>query len=177
MSAIYHQCVELIEELDPALVVVNFAFWPAMDAVQHLNRHHDVISTPALADIFAVQQPYGSSLWKYPVGFPIPVPRRCIPENMNVCLRVIYNLFVNLSTEAAVWHLGKRDAADGVICGGAIALESAPATEQDLVLAAWAQWAPTVAVYLGSLLDKVIASLGVPRGFEELLMAYNESLA
>lgn len=65
-TAIYQRCIDIVEEIDPALVVIDFAFRPAIDAVEHLNRHHAIISPLALADIFGSQQPYGAALWKYP---------------------------------------------------------------------------------------------------------------
>jgi hypothetical protein len=64
--AIYHRTIEIIKHVDPAVVVVDFAFRPAVDATKKLNRLHAIISPLALADIFAPLQPYGSATWKYP---------------------------------------------------------------------------------------------------------------
>jgi hypothetical protein len=64
--AIYQRCLEIVKDVDPGLVVVDFAFRPAMDAVDQLNRHRAIISPLALADIFGSQQRYGAGLWKYP---------------------------------------------------------------------------------------------------------------
>ncbi|KAK4032974.1 glycosyltransferase family 1 protein [Parachaetomium inaequale] len=109
--AIYQRCLEVVEDVDPGLVVVDFAFRPAMDAVEQLNRHRAVISPLAMADIFATQQRYGAGLWKYPAwgtGFSFPVPWHQIPENVYVNLRLLYNLLANPQTKAAVKYLRDR---------------------------------------------------------------------
>jgi hypothetical protein len=64
--AIYERSIDIIRNVDPAVVVIDFAFRPPIDAVQYLNWNHMVITPLALADLFAMQQPYGAGLWKYP---------------------------------------------------------------------------------------------------------------
>jgi hypothetical protein len=64
--AIYERSIDIIKEVEPVAVVIDFAFRPPLDAVERLNRLHAIISPLALADIFALQQPYGAGFWKYP---------------------------------------------------------------------------------------------------------------
>jgi hypothetical protein len=66
--AIYERAIEITQQVDPAVVVVDFAFRPAIDATQKLNRVHAIMSPLAMADMFAMFQPYGSALWKYPAS-------------------------------------------------------------------------------------------------------------
>lgn len=65
-EAIYQRTTEVIQEVDPAVVVVDYAFRPAIDATVRLNRLHAILSPLSLADLFGLLQPYGKPLWKYP---------------------------------------------------------------------------------------------------------------
>jgi hypothetical protein len=62
----YHNVLKIITELDPAFVVVDPLFSPAVDAVRSLNRSHAILSPNSFKDIFAAQQPMGRALWHYP---------------------------------------------------------------------------------------------------------------
>ncbi|KAJ2979559.1 hypothetical protein NQ176_g3174 [Zarea fungicola] len=62
----YQQIVNLIEELDPAVVVLDNFFRPAMDAARNLNRSRAVISPNAMSDTFIGVQPRGGLFWKFP---------------------------------------------------------------------------------------------------------------
>lgn len=64
--ALYQHSLEVIQQVNPAVVVVDYAFRPPLDAVEHLNRVHVVISPLAAANLFANAQPWLSGLWKYP---------------------------------------------------------------------------------------------------------------
>ena len=62
----FRQCVEIIEKVDPAVVVVENQFMPGIEALRHLRRREVMISPSALADGIAQFQPNGQVLWKYP---------------------------------------------------------------------------------------------------------------
>jgi hypothetical protein len=64
--SLFKQCVELIEEVDPAIVVVENQFMAGIEAVRHLKRREINISPSALADSIGQFQPNGEVLWKYP---------------------------------------------------------------------------------------------------------------
>ncbi|GAP92129.1 putative udp-glucoronosyl and udp-glucosyl transferase family protein [Rosellinia necatrix] len=90
---IYQKATELIQSVDPAVVVLDIAFRPTIDAAINSNRLYAYIAPNILADTFWVEQPYGGMLWKYSrigCGFPFPVPWRNIPENIYITVRFIY---------------------------------------------------------------------------------------
>lgn len=94
--SIYHQLRRLIDQVDPAVVVLDIMFRPAMEVVQDLNRMHVVLSPNTLSDTFARMQPYGQVLWRYPAmgsGFPFPVPWHRIPENAAMLAKLTYHMF------------------------------------------------------------------------------------
>ncbi|EJT78299.1 hypothetical protein GGTG_03400 [Gaeumannomyces tritici R3-111a-1] len=93
--SIYQQVRRLIEQVDPAVVVLDMLFRPAMEAAQDMNRMRVVLSPNALSDLFAREQPYGQVLWRYPAltsGFPFPLPWRKIPENLAILARLAYHV-------------------------------------------------------------------------------------
>ncbi|KAL8382118.1 hypothetical protein RB595_006075 [Gaeumannomyces hyphopodioides] len=93
--SMYQQLRRLIDQVDPAVVVLDMMFRPAMEVVQDLNRMHVVLSPNALIDFFARMQPYGQVLWRYPAmasGFPFPVPWRRIPENVAILAKMTYHV-------------------------------------------------------------------------------------
>lgn len=62
---IYEKATEIIESVDPALVVLDIAFRPTIDAAIQNNRFYAYLAPNILADIFSAEQPYGSMFWKY----------------------------------------------------------------------------------------------------------------
>ena len=64
--ALYHEIGHLIDQLDPAVVVLDTTFGPAVEATRDKNRLHAFITPQTLIDSFAAQQPAGQALWKYP---------------------------------------------------------------------------------------------------------------
>ncbi|RYP66536.1 hypothetical protein DL770_008778 [Monosporascus sp. CRB-9-2] len=96
---------ELTDEVDPALVVLDVFFRPAIDATRKQNRLHAFITPNTVIESFPHEQPYLGWLWKYPVyvyasdwaimgsGIPYPVPWSRIPENIYLNLRYFYALF------------------------------------------------------------------------------------
>ncbi|ETS81666.1 hypothetical protein PFICI_06668 [Pestalotiopsis fici W106-1] len=101
--AIYQEVIRLVDEIDPAVVVLDYLHRPGVDAIRHLNRAHVIITPNALSDVVTFIQDYGAGLWKYPAlgtGFTFPVPWHRIPENLYVNLRFIYSaIFKPLSRD------------------------------------------------------------------------------
>ena len=64
---IYKAIKQLIEDVDPSVVVIDPLFAPAKEATRQLNRAHVSISPNTLADLFAFTQPYGAGFWKFPM--------------------------------------------------------------------------------------------------------------
>lgn len=80
---------DIIAEVDPALVVLDYLFVPAVDAARNMNRLHAIISPNPIVGIFPA--PGLQPLWKYPAscsGFPFPVPWHLIPKNIFMALRM-----------------------------------------------------------------------------------------
>lgn len=63
---IYEAIERIFDEVDPAIVAVDPALGPAVDAVQHRNRNYVVLSTNTLKENAAAEQGL-AMLWKYPV--------------------------------------------------------------------------------------------------------------
>jgi hypothetical protein len=63
---IYTEVITLIEEIDPAIVVLDTMMAPAVDATRAANRAHIIITPNTLAENFTPLQPYGRGFWKYP---------------------------------------------------------------------------------------------------------------
>ncbi|PCD32332.1 hypothetical protein FGRA07_09584 [Fusarium graminearum] len=93
--SIYEEISSLIEEIDPAVVVIDTLFRPGLDATRDKNRQHVFITPNQAVDNFLGEQPYGSMFWKYPSmssGLPFPVPWNKIPENIYLNVRFIYSV-------------------------------------------------------------------------------------
>ncbi|KAJ4251887.1 hypothetical protein NW762_011184 [Fusarium torreyae] len=92
---LYEQLGELVDKIDPAVVVIDTLFRPGLDATRDKNRQHIVITPNQVVDNFIGDQPHGSMFWKYPAmgsGFAFPVPWRNIPENIYLNIRFIYSV-------------------------------------------------------------------------------------
>jgi hypothetical protein len=64
--AIYEEIGSIIDEIDPAVVVIDTLFRPGLDATRDKNRQHAFITPNQAIDNFLGDQPYGSMFWKYP---------------------------------------------------------------------------------------------------------------
>lgn len=64
--AIFEELSQLIQEVDPSVVMLDSLFGPSLDATREQNRRHAILSANALINNFAEIQPYASILWKYP---------------------------------------------------------------------------------------------------------------
>lgn len=63
---VYKEVGTLIAEIDPAVVVVDSLFRPALDATRDRNRQHIILTPNTHVDNFLAIQPWGSMFWKYP---------------------------------------------------------------------------------------------------------------
>lgn len=63
---IYEALGRLIDEIDPAVVVLDSLFRPAIDITRDKNRLHAFIVPNTVVDNFASKQPWAGMLWKYP---------------------------------------------------------------------------------------------------------------
>ncbi|KAI0814648.1 hypothetical protein GGR55DRAFT_632668 [Xylaria sp. FL0064] len=91
--ALFQKVTDIIDEVDPSLVVLDSFFRPAIDAVRHSSRLHAFISPLTPAENFPLEQPYGEWLWKYPIlgsGIPYPVPWTRLLENIYINIRYFY---------------------------------------------------------------------------------------
>ncbi|KAI9151313.1 glycosyltransferase family 1 [Paramyrothecium foliicola] len=96
--AIYNAMAELVDQIDPALVVIDNMLIPAMDFARNNNRHFLSLNPNALLELIAVDQPRAGMFWKYPAaltGFPFPVPWELVPMNVLATLRVVWSLITS----------------------------------------------------------------------------------
>jgi hypothetical protein len=64
--AIYKRMLDLIDEVDPSLVVIDHVFKPATDLPGNVNRRFVTISPNSLLDLIPDRQPWGGMFWRYP---------------------------------------------------------------------------------------------------------------
>lgn len=62
----FQQLTALIDEVDPAIVVLDTILPPAIEATRAKNRLHAFISPNMLVDTFPGKQPWMGMLWEYP---------------------------------------------------------------------------------------------------------------
>ena len=62
----YRQVVDIIQEVNPAVVCLDTMFAPAIEATRALDRLHAFITPNILVDNFPDRQPWLGMLWKYP---------------------------------------------------------------------------------------------------------------
>jgi hypothetical protein len=92
---LYESCDRLIDEIDPAVIIVDTLFGPAVDAARDKRRLHALITPNILSDLLPAKQPAWTLFWKYPAlgsGFPYPVPWSLIPANVYINFRIIRGL-------------------------------------------------------------------------------------
>jgi hypothetical protein len=63
---IYAAAASVIQEVDPALVVLDQIFIPGIEACKNLKVKRLVLSPNAAKDVLVQQQPRGEIFWKYP---------------------------------------------------------------------------------------------------------------
>jgi len=62
----FRQLTDLIDKVDPAVVVLDTIFSPAIEATRAKNRLHAFITPNIVIDNFPSEQPWLGMLWKYP---------------------------------------------------------------------------------------------------------------
>jgi hypothetical protein len=92
---LYESCHRLIDEVDPAVIIIDTFFSPAVDAARNERRLHALITPNILSDLLPAEQPAWTLFWKYPAlgsGFPYPVPWSLIPANIYINFKIIRGL-------------------------------------------------------------------------------------
>lgn len=64
--AIHDQITSIIAEIDPATIVLDTIFSPAIEATRGRNRSHVIITPNTLSDTFVALQPYGGMFGSIP---------------------------------------------------------------------------------------------------------------
>lgn len=92
---LYRSFVSVINEVDPAIVVLDASMRPAVDASVATNRFSACVIPNAAHEMFWGRQPGGKGFWKYPMmasGYEFPVPWYNVPLNMYFAIRFIYSM-------------------------------------------------------------------------------------
>ncbi|KAI0446503.1 hypothetical protein F4803DRAFT_567884 [Xylaria telfairii] len=114
---LFEKATELIQTVDPALVVLDIAMRPTIDAARQNNRLYAYITPNVLADTFWAEQPNGAMFWKYSrIGcdFPFPVPWRKIPENIYFTARFIYGVLTRPDSKETRQYLEAHGIKDSI---------------------------------------------------------------
>ncbi|KAI0111298.1 hypothetical protein GGR51DRAFT_509623 [Nemania sp. FL0031] len=93
---IFSKAKDIINEVNPALVVLDAFLRPAIDATRNCSRLHAFISPLTPLESFPLVQPYLGWLWKYPVmgsGIPYPIPWARTPESIYLNMRYFFSMF------------------------------------------------------------------------------------
>ncbi|KAI1420153.1 hypothetical protein F5Y12DRAFT_774407 [Xylaria sp. FL1777] len=108
---LFQKITDIIDEIDPSLVVLDPFFRPATDAARNNSRLYAFISPLTPLENFPLEQPNGGFLWKYPVlgsGIPYPVPWRKLPENIYINSRYLYAMLRMSHYTAAQKYLNSK---------------------------------------------------------------------
>jgi hypothetical protein len=63
---LYEEIGAIIDEVDPAVIVLDSLMQPAIDVTRDKHRQHAILTPNTHIDNFPAIQPYGGMLWKYP---------------------------------------------------------------------------------------------------------------
>ncbi|KAJ8128370.1 hypothetical protein O1611_g5264 [Lasiodiplodia mahajangana] len=165
---IYSKAADIINEVDPALVVLDAFLRPAIDATRNCSRLHAFMSPLTPIESFPLVQPYLGWLWKYPVmgsGIPYPIPMLRMSQaketarflkSRGITDRIswfnIHRANVPWLTQALPGASTPLDVIpSNVTFTGPILLTLSPAEEQSPELVKWLARAPTMLINLGSL--------------------------
>ncbi|KAJ2989437.1 hypothetical protein NUW58_g3464 [Xylaria curta] len=108
---------EIIDEVDPSLVVLDIFLRPAIHAARNSSRLHAYVSPLTPIEIFPLEQPYWSCIWKYPVmgsGIPFPVPWSNLLENIYINIQYYYGMFVRSRYSDVQKYLASKGLNDAV---------------------------------------------------------------
>ncbi|PWY89142.1 diacylglycerol o-acyltransferase [Aspergillus heteromorphus CBS 117.55] len=81
---VYHSCLEIVQHVDPATVIVDWFFPQGRDAAYNAGHAAIVLYTTSLSHIVYGLQPHAAWAWKFPMpgtDFRYPLPWRSIPAN------------------------------------------------------------------------------------------------
>ncbi|RAH51499.1 Diacylglycerol acyltransferase family [Aspergillus brunneoviolaceus CBS 621.78] len=87
---IYESCVEIIKEVKPDAIAVDFFFLQGRDAAYNAGHTAILINTTSISHIVLGMQPNSAALWKYPLpgtGFAYPIPWHTVPLNALAVLK------------------------------------------------------------------------------------------
>uniref|UniRef100_A0A0D2YAK1 Glycosyltransferase sdnJ n=1 Tax=Fusarium oxysporum (strain Fo5176) TaxID=660025 RepID=A0A0D2YAK1_FUSOF len=154
---LYKELGSIIDEVDPAVIVLDSWFRPAIDATRKRNRQHAFITPNTLVDHFLGIQPLWTRLWKYPAAMFTPDASKKKARLQEIGLGEPMNLFgmnrlgvpwITQNTQGAM--ISVEVIPPNVTCAGPIILSGPPAHQQDPQTATWLKKAPTVLINLGS---------------------------
>lgn len=103
-KAIYETVRELIDELEPDLVLVDMIFSPGLTAARHLRGRTSkayklaVLSPNSLKDYVAHLEPGTAMFWKWPIvasGQAMPIPWTGVLLNIYLAIRLIWYMVTN----------------------------------------------------------------------------------
>ncbi|KAK8100035.1 hypothetical protein PG999_010409 [Apiospora kogelbergensis] len=86
---------DVMDRLDPAVVVLDSFMWPGIDTAREKKRLHAFIVPNMLTDNFIYLQPWLGGYWKVPAlssNLPFPIPWSKIPLNVVHSLVMRYGL-------------------------------------------------------------------------------------
>jgi hypothetical protein len=90
--SLYESCARMIDDIDPAVIITDNFFSPAIDAARDKRRLHALVTPNLLSDLLPAVQPAWTLFWKYPAlgsGYPYPVPWSLIPANIYINFKII----------------------------------------------------------------------------------------
>ncbi|KAK7215947.1 hypothetical protein V2G26_003950 [Clonostachys chloroleuca] len=85
----------LINDIDPAIVVLDNMLAPATDLAAHTDRRFLSLVPNGLLELIAAEQPRGAVAWKYPAafsGYQFPLSWKQVVSNIVLTIRLGYNL-------------------------------------------------------------------------------------
>ncbi|KAL2832900.1 hypothetical protein BDW59DRAFT_180514 [Aspergillus cavernicola] len=109
--ATYYSCVNIIQKLQPSIVVVDPLFAQGIDACRNLKCSHVILSPNTLKD--HVVQPMLGNLWKYPIlcsGYSYPLSWQYILPNAYLAL----SLGATINQSSAIKAITNRRRSEGV---------------------------------------------------------------
>ncbi|KAH7304098.1 family 1 glycosyltransferase [Stachybotrys elegans] len=95
---IYEAITDLVDEIDPAIIILDNMLVPAKDFASNNNRRVVSVCPNGLTELIAVDQPWAAMLWKYPTpstGIPFPVRWKDIPTNIYLHLKLVWRLLTS----------------------------------------------------------------------------------
>ncbi|KAM6534453.1 hypothetical protein FALCPG4_004090 [Fusarium falciforme] len=108
---LYKTIFDVIKEVDPAVVILDILFKPAIEATQDLNYKHIFVTPNSFVDTCVHKEPWAAMLWKFPStgsGYPFPLPWHLIPANIFFEIRIDYAIIFGLRARSMVPYLKEK---------------------------------------------------------------------